>query len=91
VNLGTMERIRAIDAARLVLDCTGRKAEIRLLPDMPTGPRNRIADNRMAKERLGWEPKTKFADGLRRTIEWYYATKDRARVEAEFERKLTER
>jgi nucleoside-diphosphate-sugar epimerase len=91
VNLGTMERIRVIDAARLVLEYTGQKAEIRLLTDMPTGPRNRVADNRLAKERMGWEPKTPFAQGLRRTIDWYYATKDREQVKAIFDRMLTER
>ena len=37
VNLGTMERIRVIDAANMVLEFTGQKAEIKLLRDMPTG------------------------------------------------------
>ena len=80
VNLGTMERIRVIDAARMVLDMTGHKAEIRTLPDMPAGPVNRVCDNRRAKELLAWEPKVAFREGLRRTIDWYFAAKDRDQV-----------
>jgi UDP-glucose 4-epimerase len=91
INLGTMERIEVLEAARLVLEYTGHKAEIRLRPDMPTGPRNRVADNHLAKRRLGWEPKVLFREGLRRTIDWYYATKDREQVKAILHRMLTER
>jgi nucleoside-diphosphate-sugar epimerase len=80
INLGTMERIRVIDAARMVLEMTGHRAEIRLRPDMPTGPKNRVADNSLARELLGWEPQVPFREGLRRTIDWYYAHKDRAEV-----------
>lgn len=91
VNLGTMERIRVLDAVRMVLEFTGHKAEIRLRPEMPTGPLNRVADNGLAKRLLGWEPKVLFRDGLRRTIEWYYETKNRAQVRQIFARMLTER
>src|SRR5438046_4417266 len=41
VNLGTMERTRVIDAVHEVLRYTGHHAEIRLRPEMPTGPLNR--------------------------------------------------
>ncbi len=91
VNLGTMERIRVIDAARMVCEVTGHKAEIKLRPDMPTGPLNRVADNSLAKRLLGWEPSVLFRDGLKRTIDWYYATKDRGEVKRVFSRMLTER
>src|SRR6202011_4365252 len=40
VNLGTMERVRVIDAARMALEYAGKKAEIKFRPDMPTGPAN---------------------------------------------------
>src|SRR4029077_6177560 len=68
VNLGTMERVRVIDAVNMVLEFSGHKAKIRLLPDMPTGPANRVADNALAKKLLGWEPKTPFREGLRKTM-----------------------
>lgn len=91
VNLGTMERIRVLDAAQMVLEFTGHKADIKLRPDMPTGPLNRVADNSLARKVLGWEPLVPFREGLRRTIDWYYKTRDREQVKATFERMLTER
>ncbi|HEX9596984.1 MAG TPA: SDR family NAD(P)-dependent oxidoreductase, partial [Anaerolineales bacterium] len=65
VNLGTMERIRVIDAVHMVMEMTGHKAQIKLLPNMPTGPLNRVADNKLAKQLMGWEPKVAFRDGLK--------------------------
>jgi nucleoside-diphosphate-sugar epimerase len=91
INLGTMERIKVIDAVNMVCDFTGHKAEIKLRPDMPTGPLNRVADNSLAKRLLGWEPKVLFRDGLKRTIDWYYTTKNREEVNRTFGRLLTER
>jgi nucleoside-diphosphate-sugar epimerase len=91
VNLGTMERTRVIDAVREVLRYTGHQAEIKLLPNMPTGPLNRVADNSLAKRLLGWEPKVKFMDGLHKTIEWYFASRDRGQVIKVLKRVLTER
>ena len=91
INLGTMERIKVIDAVNMVCDFTGHKAEIKLRRDMPTGPLNRVADNSLAKKLLGWEPKVIFKDGLKRTIDWYYATKNREEVKRTFGRMLTER
>src|SRR5438132_10800373 len=91
VNLGTMERIRVIDAVHMVCEHTGHKAEIKLRKDMPTGPLNRVADNALAKKMLKWEPKVAFKDGLKRTIDWYFQTKDREEVKRIFARMLTER
>ncbi len=91
VNLGTMERIRVMDAVKMVFEFTGHKAEIKLRPDMPTGPLNRVAENSLAKKLLGWKPKVPFREGLKRTIDWYYMTKDRDEVRRIFDRMLTER
>jgi nucleoside-diphosphate-sugar epimerase len=91
VNLGTMERIRVIDAARMALEFAGQKAEIKLRMDMPTGPANRVADNALAKKLLGWEPKTNFRDGMRKTMDWYYASKKKEEVSGILESMLTGR
>lgn len=91
VNLGTMERIRVIDAVKMTLEYTGHKAEIELRPDMPTGPLNRVADNSLTRRLLGWEPQVPFREGLKRTIDWYFATKDREQVRRILDRMLTER
>lgn len=91
INLGTMERTRVLDAVQEVLRYTGHKARIDLCPEMPTGPLNRVADNSLAKKLLGWEPKVKFMDGLRKTIDWYFSSKDREKVRTILDQLLTER
>jgi len=91
INLGTMERITVLECAKMVCDFTKHKAEIKKRPEMPTGPLNRVADNALAKRLLGWEPKVAFREGLKRTIDWYYSTRDRNEVERTFGRMLTER
>lgn len=91
VNLGTMERIRVMDAVTEVLRYTGHKARIELHPEMPTGPLNRVAENSLAKKLLGWEPQVPFTEGLHRTIDWYYSSKDRQQVSAILAQMLTGR
>jgi len=91
INLGTEERTRVIDAVDEVLRYTGHQAEIKFLPHMPTGPLNRVASNRLARQLLGWEPQMKFMEGLRRTIDWYFSTRQRQEVGAYLAEMLTER
>jgi nucleoside-diphosphate-sugar epimerase len=91
VNLGTTERIRVADAARLILERMHVDVPLKFLPNMPTGPYNRVASNRLAKERLGWEPEVPFREGVGRTIDWYVKNRDRAEVQRKLEEMLTER
>lgn len=91
VNLGTMERIRVVDAARMILERMGVDVPLKFLPDMPTGPYNRVASNRLAKELLGWEPAVPFAEGVGRTIDWFVKNRDRAELQQKLKALLTER
>jgi nucleoside-diphosphate-sugar epimerase len=91
VNLGTMERVTVLDAVHMVTERAGYKPQIRLRRDMPTGPINRVADNRLAKKLLGWEPKTPFREGLRKTMDWYFASKQKEEVREVLETMLTAR
>jgi UDP-glucose 4-epimerase len=91
INLGTEERIQVLEAVGEVLRYTGHRAEIRLRPDMPRGPLNRVSSNRLARQLLGWHPRVAFRDGLHRTIDWYFRSRDRRYVQANLERMLTER
>jgi nucleoside-diphosphate-sugar epimerase len=81
VNLGTMERIRVVDAVKLVLKHTGHQAPLKFLPKMPTGPLNRVADHTLAEQLLGWKAEVLFGEGLKRTIDWYFNDRDRNVVE----------
>lgn len=92
VNLGTMERISVLEAVQEILRTTKHTAKLEFHPEMPTGPYNRVADNSLSKKLLGWEPQVPFTDGLHKTIDWYFSTKDRRRLEeVTLERLLTER
>jgi nucleoside-diphosphate-sugar epimerase len=91
VNLGTMERVRVMEAVHLILDHTGHRPCIETRPSKPTGPLNRVADNTLARRLLGWEPQVAFADGARQTSDWYASVKDPAQVSAYLQTMLTER
>jgi nucleoside-diphosphate-sugar epimerase len=91
INLGTEERTRVVDAVEEVLRYMGHRAQLKFLPQMPTGPLNRVADPTLARKLLDWEYETKFVDGLHRTIDWYTSTKNRHEVEGYLHRMLTER
>ena len=91
VNLGTMERVTVIDAAHEVLRYSGHKAEIRLRPEMPTGPLNRVADNSRAGALLEWQPQVPFVEGLHRTVDWYFASKSQEEAQASLQHSLTTR
>lgn len=91
VNVGTMEGTRVIDAAKLVLEYTGHDAAIVTRPEMPTGPYYRIADNRKLTELCGWQPKVMFAEGLARTIDWYFSNKSAVHIRSELPKLLLER
>lgn len=91
INLGTMERTTVLEAATEVLRYTSRKADFKFLKHMPTGPLNRVASNQLAKDLIGWSPKMPFMQGLHRTIDWYFSTKDPDAVRSYFGRMLTDR
>lgn len=91
VNLGTKERTKVTEAVKMINNFVGHKPRIKFLKDMPVGPMNRVADNSLAKELLGWEPKVKFEDGVKRTIDWYFDTKKKSEVKKYFDHMLTER
>ncbi len=92
VNVGTAEHIRIIDAARMIFSETGfTPKQIAFDTTRPTGVFTRAAELTRTRRILGWEPETSFAEGLRRTIRWYYATHEPSAVAARLELLLTER
>jgi nucleoside-diphosphate-sugar epimerase len=91
VNLGTMERIRVVDAAAMILRRMGVEVPLKFLPHMPTGPYNRVAANRLAKELIGWEPRIPFREGIVKTIDWYVNNRNPDEVRSQLQSMLTER
>jgi NAD dependent epimerase/dehydratase len=75
INLGTGKEISIGDLAMLIAELMGRTITIdceeeRLRPKKSEVNRL-VADNRLAKELLGWEPLISIRDGLLQTIEWF--------------------
>tara|TARA_Y100001934_G_scaffold267865_2_gene349093 strand:+ start:6526 stop:7530 length:1005 start_codon:yes stop_codon:yes gene_type:complete len=91
INLGTMERIKVKDCAHQVIDTLNPGATIKLLTDKPTGPLNRVASNALAEELLDWTPRTNFAEGLQKTIDWYVESKTTEQARSDLTRKLVGR
>jgi nucleoside-diphosphate-sugar epimerase len=91
VNLGTMERIRVVDAAAMILRQMGVEVPLKFLPHMPTGPYNRVAANRLAKELISWEPRVPFREGIVKTIDWYVNNRNPDEVRSQLQSMLTER
>jgi GDP-L-fucose synthase len=71
VNLGVGHEIRIRDLVALIVELTGFRGEVRWDSSKPDGQPRRALDTSRAKERLGFEARTTFEDGLRRTIESY--------------------
>merc|ERR1719230_1330190 len=69
LNLGTEEMLSMNAFADLALSFENKKVPIKHIPG-PQGVRGRNSDNDMIKERIGWEPPTKLADGLKVTYFW---------------------
>ena len=91
MNVGTMERIKVVDAATQILEYTEKRLPLEFDPTKPTGPYNRVCDNTLAANVLGWQPLVPFAEGVRRTVDWYFQTHDALDVARDLPRTLTER
>ena len=86
INIGTGREISIGDAAQLIGDLMGKKVEVetqdqRQRPDNSEVERL-CADNRLAKEILGWEPTFTLKEGLKLTIEWIEKNIDSLETEA---------
>ncbi|MFP5240451.1 MAG: NAD-dependent epimerase/dehydratase family protein, partial [Acidobacteriota bacterium] len=71
VNLGNPGEFTIMELAKLVIEYTGSKSKIEYRPLPSDDPKQRKPDITLAKQALGWEPKVKLADGLKKTIEYF--------------------
>lgn len=70
-NTGNPGEFTVLQAAKLVKKLTGSASPIVRKPLPKDDPTRRRPDISKIKRELGWSPKVKFADGLKRTIAWY--------------------
>ncbi len=73
VNLGSGTEISIRDLTHLIANLVGFKGEIRWDTTKPNGQPRRCLDVSRAEREFGFQAKTPFAEGLRRTVEWYRA------------------
>lgn len=71
VNLGNPVELTVGDLAQKVLALTGSLSQIVTRPLPVDDPRRRRPDITLAKQLLGWSPKTSLDVGLRETIAWF--------------------
>ncbi|HWR34499.1 MAG TPA: SDR family NAD(P)-dependent oxidoreductase [Clostridia bacterium] len=84
VNLGTGKEISIGDLAKLICSVVGSESEIvedktRVRPGNSEVERL-CADNRLARELMGWEPQVPLREGLTRTLEWLRGNMDCYRI-----------
>jgi len=71
INIGNPNEFSIMELAEKVIGLTGSKSKIIHQPLPEDDPLQRQPDIALAKERLGWEPKTQLEEGLKRTIEYF--------------------
>jgi nucleoside-diphosphate-sugar epimerase len=73
INLGSGTEIAIRDLVTTIHELTGSSSKLLVgaLPTRPTEIWRMFADNRRARDLLGWEPRVDFRAGLERTIRWY--------------------
>lgn len=72
-NLGESQTTSLKELIRLIEEAIGKKALVEVLQPQPGDVSTTFADITKAKERLGYQPKVKMEEGIRRFVEWYKA------------------
>ena len=71
VNLGSGREISVRDLVKLIAKLTGFAGEIRWDPTKPDGQPRRCLDVEKAQREFGFQARTPFEEGLRKTIQWH--------------------
>ena len=71
-NVGGNNEKANIDIVKLIISKVGKTSDlITYVEDRKGHDRRYAIDSSKIKNELGWEPKTDFDSGIKRTIEWY--------------------
>ena len=66
------EMVTINQMAKMVMEIAGKRLSIKHIPG-PLGVRGRNSDNKLIREKLGWEPSRRLRDGLSTTYSWIEA------------------
>ena len=80
VNIGSEEMVTINQLAQMAIDISGKSITIKNLDaedflnkygfKCPIGVRGRNSDNKLFKEKVGWESKSKLIEGMKKTYQW---------------------
>jgi len=70
-NIACGERIDLLGVLNQLAEIFGKRVEPVFDPSRAGDVKHSLADIGLARKILGYEPEVKFAEGLRRTVEWY--------------------
>jgi dTDP-glucose 4,6-dehydratase len=71
INIGNPCEMTVLELAERVLELSGSVSTIEFRPLPQDDPTQRRPDIDLARERLGWTPRTDLDEGLRRTIDYF--------------------
>lgn len=71
VNLGNPVEFTIKELAEKIIEMTGSKSKLSLNPLPQDDPKQRQPSIELAKKELGWEPKIKLEEGLKKTIAYF--------------------
>jgi len=80
VNIGSEEMVTINKLAEMVMEIAGKKLKMKHI-DGPLGVRGRNSDNKLIREKLGWEPHAPLHDGLAKTYAWISQQAEAAKLE----------
>ncbi|WP_324275718.1 NAD-dependent epimerase/dehydratase family protein [Blastococcus brunescens] len=82
VNIGNPDELSMLRLARWIAELTGSESPIEFI-DLPVDdPKVRRPDTTRAETLLGWRPTVPSESGLRRTVEWFAAQRERTALRA---------
>ena len=70
LNIGSDQLVTINQLVDIVEQIAGVRLQRKYKLDAPKGVRGRNSDNTLVRKRLGWAPRVRLEDGMRRTYDW---------------------
>ena len=80
VNIGSEEMISINNFAQMAIDISGKNISINNIEGeefekkygfpCPIGVKGRNSDNKLFKDKVGWEPSQPLVEGMKKTFDW---------------------
>ena len=90
VNIGSEEMVSINELAQMTIDISGKNIKITNISGnefvekygfkCPTGVRGRNSDNKLYKEKVGWESTMKLMEGIEKTYTWIQEMVNRKKI-----------